>query len=476
MATNPFQFQPGFSWNFTPAQMIQQDEGPARRSAGYYQDEDGNIRWNDPHSGNEWSDTQAPSPWDLPTSGNAVATPEEMQGYLDYLKGTWGKSDKWVGLPDNWQNLTLDQAMQGGVLPFQSGGQFDQSRQTVNPYINDDPAWKSLLTKGLPAFLGAGAMLGGIPGIPGLFGGAAEGAAGVAGVDPFLGAPDLLSYAGGPASDVLGAGAAAAAGNFAPVVEATINPVNSSEWLSDAAFRAATTGASELAQTGSGSEAANFAPVRDAAINTVDPSEWMSDSAFNAAGAASGAASAGNFLSRILGGNAGAGDWADLVGKIGPSLLGYLGASKQSDSQQNLYNDWLSLGKEYRDSLSALNKDPMSYYSSPQVQGALQQGSDILARSLSAKVGNPILNPTALQEMQNFTTRGLMDMYNNRFGQLTTAGQLGLGAASGMGQGAVNAQAGPYNAIGAGIQSVFGQDPYTQLAEAMRRAGITTRA
>lgn len=192
-------------------------------------------------------------------------------------------------------------------------------------------------------------------------------------------------------------------------------------------------------------------------------------------GGGNGGGRGGDVWRRFIDGTATTADWGDLIGRLGPSILGFLGANNQSNAQNDLYKEWLKLGEPYRNSLASLNADPISFYNSPHVQGALQHGTDAMARSLSAKVGNPILNPTALQEMQNYTTRGLMDMYNQRFGQLTTAGQLGLGAAAGMGQGAVNAQAGPYNAIGAGIQSVFGTDPYTQMAEAMRRAGLGQR-
>ena len=159
-------------------------------------------------------------------------------------------------------------------------------------------------------------------------------------------------------------------------------------------------------------------------------------------------------------------DWLQVLSKGGSAVLGLAGASQQAGAQKDLANEWLNLGAPYRASLAELNANPQSFYSSPMFQGALQQGSDALSRSLSAKVGNPILNPTALQEMQNYTTKGSLDQYNNRFAQLANAGQLGLGPAATFSGQAANSTGNIYNAAGAGLQSVFGQDPYKQLANA----------
>lgn len=152
----------------------------------------------------------------------------------------------------------------------------------------------------------------------------------------------------------------------------------------------------------------------------------------------------------------------DLIGKGLGLGLGVYGSNKQADATKSLADQYMSMGAPYRTSLAQLEANPEGFYKSPLVQGALQQGSDALARSLSAKVGNPILNPTALQEMQNFTTRGLLDAYNNRFSQLAGAGQLGVSQAAPLGVQANQAQGTTYNALGAGIQSVFGnQRDYT---------------
>lgn len=178
-------------------------------------------------------------------------------------------------------------------------------------------------------------------------------------------------------------------------------------------------------------------------------------------GAAGTAASALSSLLKQAGIDASPG-MLDLIGKGLGLGLGVYGANQQANSTEDLYNRFFDLGAPYRASLASLEANPEGFYSSPMVQGALQQGSDALSRSLSAKVGNPILNPTAMQEMQNFTTRGLLDAYNNRFSQLSSAGQLGVSQAAPLGVQSSNAQSGVYNALGAGASSLFGnQRDYT---------------
>lgn len=193
------------------------------------------------------------------------------------------------------------------------------------------------------------------------------------------------------------------------------------------------------------------------------------------AGSSTGASTAASRLIKQMTGIDVSPDTLDLVGKLGGVGLGVYGSNQQADAAQNIANQYMNMGAPYRAELAKLNADPMSFYSSPMFQGALQQGSDALARSLSAKVGNPILNPTALQEMQNYTTRGSLDAYNQRFNQLSNAGQLGTGQAANLGSIANQAQGQTYNALGAGLQSVFGnQRDYTgELLEILKNRPST---
>jgi hypothetical protein len=175
------------------------------------------------------------------------------------------------------------------------------------------------------------------------------------------------------------------------------------------------------------------------------------------------------YLSQLLGGAMSPQGLNMLGGGLGAALGAY-GANQQANSSEKLYDKFIGLGAPYRDQLNNLSQNPDSFYKSPVFQGALQQGSDAMARSLSAKVGNPILNPTALQEMQNYTTRGSLDAYNNQFRNLMSAGQIGLGQSAQLGTNAANAQGGMADALGYGLSSVFNnrRDPYEQMAEAMR--------
>lgn len=145
----------------------------------------------------------------------------------------------------------------------------------------------------------------------------------------------------------------------------------------------------------------------------------------------------------------------DLIGKLGSTALGVYGSNQQADATKDLYNRFFDLGAPYRASLASLEADPNSFYNSDIVKGAIQQSSDAMANSLSMR-GNPANNPGALQEIQKNTTRGLLDAYNNRFSQLASAGQLGVGQSAALGTNAVSSQGGLTNALGAGLQSVLG--------------------
>lgn len=174
-----------------------------------------------------------------------------------------------------------------------------------------------------------------------------------------------------------------------------------------------------------------------------------------AAGATAGTGAAASLLNQLLDTKLTDAD-TSLIGKLLATGLGGIGASQQANASSDLAKQFMDLGKPYRDSLASLEANPAAYYQSPEVKGALQQGSDALARSLSAKVGNPILNPTALQEMQNYSTNGLLGQLNQRRSFLANAGGLGVGQAAGLGSQAAQSQGGVYNALGAGLGTVFG--------------------
>jgi hypothetical protein len=156
-------------------------------------------------------------------------------------------------------------------------------------------------------------------------------------------------------------------------------------------------------------------------------------------------------IGRLLSGQGGIDDYLAAIGLLGGTALGVKGAKDQQDATKELYDNFYKMGQPYRDSLSALNSNPSSFYSSPQYQGALDYGTQAVGKALSAKGGNPWGNETSKQAMLDFSGKFGLDAYNQRWNQLSSAGQLGLGATPGLGLANVQAQGGIPNAVGAGI-------------------------
>ena len=84
------------------------------------------------------------------------------------------------------------------------------------------------------------------------------------------------------------------------------------------------------------------------------------------------------------------------------------------------------------------------------------QGTNALARSLSAKVGNPIENPTALGEIQGYATNtlfGKLGEEKNRLAQLGWGGPYGSAGATipGIGTSLQSGVSGPIPGIGTSL-------------------------
>jgi hypothetical protein len=78
--------------------------------------------------------------------------------------------------------------------------------------------------------------------------------------------------------------------------------------------------------------------------------------------------------------------------------------------------------------------------------------------------------------MQNYTTRGLLDAYGNRWNQLSSAGQLGVSQSAPLGVQAANANADVGYTAGLGLKSVLGNQNNTaqQLGQVlMKQFGLT---
>jgi len=146
------------------------------------------------------------------------------------------------------------------------------------------------------------------------------------------------------------------------------------------------------------------------------------------------------------------------------------GANKQSDTYSNLANQFASYGAPYRQKLSDLYADPSSFLKSPEVQVPVQQGTDALARSLSAQVGNPIGNMSALGELQNYSANQLFGRLGQEKDRLG-----GFGGLSAYNQAAPQAAAtaagstrGIYDALGSGLANLT--NPSYTLADLLKQA------
>ena len=162
------------------------------------------------------------------------------------------------------------------------------------------------------------------------------------------------------------------------------------------------------------------------------------------------------------------------IGKLGAAGFGAYASNQQSERLADLANEYKGFGAPYRAELSRLQSDPGSFLTSPRVTTAVDQGTNAMARALSAKDGNPMGSGRALQELQNYSTNSLYGQLTNRENQLANFGGLsGFNAAAPQANLASVQQSGNmYNAIGAGINDVFNPQPtYMDLIKAMK--GLT---
>lgn len=164
-----------------------------------------------------------------------------------------------------------------------------------------------------------------------------------------------------------------------------------------------------------------------------------------------------------------------ILGAFGPAALGAFGAYTQGQTQKDLANQFASYGAPYRQRLGDLYNNPGAYLSSPEVQIPVQQGTDALARSLSAKVGNPIGNMTALGELQNYSANQLYGRLGQEKDRL--AGFGGLSYYNQAAPGAMGAASGAtgdiFNALGSGLANYM-NPPSTleSLLKSLQGSGI----
>lgn len=154
------------------------------------------------------------------------------------------------------------------------------------------------------------------------------------------------------------------------------------------------------------------------------------------------------------------------IGRLGGAGLGYLGAQEQQRMFQHLADRYWGMGAPYRQRLENTYADPMAWLRSPEVQGPVQQGSDIMARSLSMQ-GNPAQSGNALQQLQNYSSNqlfGKLGDYRNQLGRLGGM-ENQTGAVTGATGKAIESVGNQYNAFGSGMNSIFNPPPaYPQRA------------
>lgn len=124
-----------------------------------------------------------------------------------------------------------------------------------------------------------------------------------------------------------------------------------------------------------------------------------------------------SLLGRIINGSGTASDWTSLLGTLGATGLGVLGANKQSDALTQIANQSRADRAPFlNQSLGWLN-NPESYYSGAPAQAAMKG----VLHGLSVN-GNPANNPTA---MASATEAGLRNWQNavTGFGNIGLSGQ-----------------------------------------------------
>lgn len=288
--------------------------------------------------------------------------------------------------------------------------------------------------------IGSGIMLGAAGGAAlGAAGGGAGTAGGLAGGAEGIG---LGATAGGAGGATLGASGGAAAGGTAALAGGAAG------------------GLAGLAQGGA-----------------ADASGTMVDGATSGgiSGGAAGGAAAGTAISRILDGTATTADYLSLAGNVGLTGLGIYGANKQANALEDLNNQYMAMGAPSRGRYESSFAPGFTMENDPGYTDALGQAAKSTLHGMSAKFGNPSDSPNAwaatLKDLYAGTAYPALQDYrklNANTGGLSRFAE----AAPGVATGAINADAGKLNAIGAGAANIF-NPPSTleQLLRGMRAYG-----
>lgn len=302
-------------------------------------------------------------------------------------------------------------------------------------------------------------------GFTGLMSALGVGAAAGAGGEAIGGGAGADSLIGGTAGDTLSGGAAAGTGSMQNLF-GNLYQAYADGALTPAGAALPTTGAGSIASAATDPIEAMWNAVQSTGASTA--AEAAQQLGFNSVQQMLGSinpswvtagATATSALGKLLSGNAGADDYAKLLGSLGSAGLGVLGANAQGNALNDVASKYLQLGAPFRDKL--LNSYSPGFdltQQDPAFKNALDQTSDSVLRKLSTS-GNPFENPGGLMQAQSYVmNNAYLPQLNTFRSQLASAGGLGtntagtadLSAAGTVGQG--------LNSVGYGLGQLTNQN------------------
>ena len=279
-------------------------------------------------------------------------------------------------------------------------------------------------------------------------------------------------FAGGGAATTAGAGGLGAEAALAGGAAAAAMPAATPE--ADPTF------GGELTQTAPGAyeNLGNTAAFGGGLAPTTSALAGGGTLAATAASGASGGSSGGSGGSGTSGGGGSGSDgffglqddeWLRRLSYGIPGLIGAIGAGAQAEDYQDLAHQYQQMGAPYRSRLEQLYGNPEAFLNSPEVRQPIQQGTDMLARSLSVK-GNPAGSGNALQELQNYASTQLFNRLGQEkdrlagFGGLSQYNQAAPQAATNV----IGAQGNVYSNLGGATADIFNPPRRYTLQDLMR--------
>lgn len=169
---------------------------------------------------------------------------------------------------------------------------------------------------------------------------------------------------------------------------------------------------------------------------------------------------------KLFGGDGNALNTSNLLGTLLSSGLGAYAANKQTSALEELAKRYEGYGAPYRQRLSDLTTNPLSFLTSPEVTTSVNQGTQALMRALSTQ-GNPFGSGNALQQGQSYATDQLFGRLGQEKDRLAGYGGLTTynAAAPQASTNAINSTSNMWNALGSGVSNIF--NPPKTMAQTM---------